>query len=117
MVSCNPTAAGPTTGGGTKLLRMPTVPLKRSVASVWMVVALTGCAASNQHKDKEKEEENEVKITMDQVPPAVRDTMQREAGGGNLSGFEKETDEGKTVYEADTTIGGKTYEMKVAEDG
>jgi hypothetical protein len=88
----------------------------------WIVIgsvslALVGCNASNQHKENEKEEGNEVQITADQLPPAVRDTMQRESGGAALTKVEKETKEGKTSYEADTTIGGKEYELKVAEDG
>jgi hypothetical protein len=91
-------------------------------ANAWIVIGavslgLVGCNASNQHKEQEKEEGNEVQITTDQLPPAVRDTMQRESGGAALTKVEKETKEGKTAYEADTTIGGKNYEIKVAEDG
>jgi hypothetical protein len=88
------------------------------IVSAAVLAALAGCAANQGHNEKEKNEnENEVAITIDQLPPAVRDTMNREAGGGTLSKIEKETKEGKTSYEADTTIGGHPYEIKVAEDG
>jgi hypothetical protein len=90
-------------------------------AKSWIVIGtvslgLLGCNSSNQQKEKENEG-NELQITADQLPPAVRDTMQRESGGAALTKVEKETKEGKTAYEADTTIGGKNYELKVAEDG
>jgi hypothetical protein len=63
------------------------------------------------------EDKDEVKVTIDQVPAPVKATLEKESSGGTISEIEKDTTEGKTVYEADATIGGKKYEIKVAEDG
>ncbi len=99
---------------------------KRLLIAAMLAMGLTGfgCAANHagheckEMKEKEKKTEKaETKITADQVPAAVKATMEKEAGGAPLSEFEKETDEGKTVYEADATSGGQTYEIAVAEDG
>ena len=37
--------------------------------------------------------------------------------GATIATVDKESDEGKTIYEADVDIKGKNYEIKVAEDG
>ena len=75
-----------------------------SLATALMV---GGCAAM------EKEE----KVNLDQVPAAVKATLQKEAGTSPISTVDKEIDDGKTIYEADVVIDGKNYEIKVAEDG
>jgi hypothetical protein len=54
---------------------------------------------------------------MAQVPAAVQATLQREAGGAAITTVDKESKDGKTVYEADAPINGKNYEIVVAEDG
>jgi len=71
---------------------------------------LVGCA----HKEVE---ENEVKMTLDQVPPAVRDALKREAQGAPITAVDKEDHNGKTIYETDVTINGKNIEIKVDPDG
>lgn len=60
---------------------------------------------------------HEVKITMEQVPAAVKATFDREAKGGKITELEKEVEKGKTVYSADITVDGKQYDVKVADDG
>jgi len=66
---------------------------------------------------KHEKEGKEVKVTLDQLPAAVKATVQKEADGGTIKDIDKETEDGKTTYEADATINGKPYEIKVAEDG
>jgi hypothetical protein len=65
----------------------------------------------------EDKEENEVKMKIDDVPAAVKTTIVREADGTAVTSVDKETDEGKTVYEADAKIDGTNYEIKVGDDG
>lgn len=62
-------------------------------------------------------EENEQKVTLDQTPAAVQETIKRETAGGSIQEIEKETEDGKTVFEAEFTKDGKEFELKVAEDG
>jgi uncharacterized membrane protein YkoI len=55
--------------------------------------------------------------SIDDVPAAVKATILKEADGTAVTTVDKETDDGKTVYEADALIGKTNYEIKVAEDG
>ena len=65
----------------------------------------------------EDKEENEVKMSIDKVPATVKETIIKEADGTAVTDVDKETDDGKTIYEADAKIGKTNYEIKVAEDG
>jgi uncharacterized membrane protein YkoI len=71
-----------------------------------------GCASHQREK-----EENEVEVTLDQLPPAVRDTITRESGGAPVGKIEREDEKGKAVYEAMITKGGKTWEIEIDESG
>ena len=83
-----------------------------------LVAGLMVVGCSHMHHEKEEGEEgNEVKMTIDQVPPAVRATLEREAQGATIKTVDKEEDHGKTVYETDVMINGKNWEIKVDESG
>jgi uncharacterized membrane protein YkoI len=60
---------------------------------------------------------DEVEIKFADCPAAVQKTLTREALGTKIEEVEKDTDDGKTVYEAEVKIDGKEYEIVVAEDG
>lgn len=74
-------------------------------------------AAVLRAEEKGKKEEEEVKVSIDQVPSAVKATLLKEAEGAPITQVDKETEKGKVIYEADAKINGKNYEIKVAEDG
>ena len=59
----------------------------------------------------------EVKIALTDCPKVVQDTINKVAAGGTVGKVEKETENGKTTYEAKVTVGGKKTEVTVAEDG
>jgi uncharacterized protein YceK len=82
-----------------------------------LVCALAGCATVSRAEDKEKEEGNEEKVALASVPQAVQATLAKEAAGAKIDQVDKESEDGKTVYEVDVPINGKNYEIKVAEDG
>src|SRR4051794_30260729 len=63
-----------------------------------------GCAGAKAH---EKSEANEQKVELSQVPAAVRETLTKEAQGAKIDKVDKETDDGKTVYETDVELNGK----------
>jgi uncharacterized membrane protein YkoI len=65
--------------------------------------------------DDKKGEEVEVKLS--DCPAAVQKTLKREANGASIDSVDKESKDGKTVYEVDVKIDGKNYEIKVAMDG
>jgi hypothetical protein len=78
-----------------------------------MILGLGLCWNVPIFADEEKEE----KVSFDQLPKAVQETIQKETAGAQLEEIEKETEDGKTVYEAEFTKDGKEYELTVAEDG
>ena len=63
--------------------------------------------------DDEREEE----IALEQVPAAVRETILKEAAGAKITEVERETMNGKTVYEAEFLRNGQEIEIKIAPDG
>jgi uncharacterized membrane protein YkoI len=67
--------------------------------------------------ESRRDNENEVKMSLDQVPPAAWDGLVREAGGATITTVDREEQNGTTVYEADVILGGKNWEIKVDEAG
>jgi hypothetical protein len=62
-------------------------------------------------------EKHEERLSIDQVPPAVKTTIEKELAGGQLGEIEKETQGGRTFYEAQLTKDGHTSYVHVAENG
>lgn len=82
--------------------------LALSLAALW-----TGVARA---EDKEKEED-EQKVSINDVPEAVRATLKREAFGAEIKTVDMEKRDGNTVYEADAKIDGENYEILVSPKG
>jgi uncharacterized membrane protein YkoI len=86
----------------------------------WVVIGAmavcTGCAHKGKG-DAEAKERNEVKMRPEEVPPAVRSALEREAGGASITTVDKEMSGGRTVYETDVMMNGKNWEIKVDENG
>ena len=61
--------------------------------------------------------EGEEPVTLDQVPAAVKATILKESAGAKITEIERETKDGKTVYEAEYLQDGREIEIKVAPDG
>jgi hypothetical protein len=83
------------------------------VASAAALLGLAACASDEHHEGEGKE----IPVTMDQLPAPVKTTIVREAEGGTIGDVDQETKHDKLVYEADATIGGAPYEIKVSDDG
>jgi len=69
------------------------------------------------HESHEGSEKDEVKMTLSETPPAVREGLTREAGGAPIDKVDKEMKDGKTIYEIDVKSNGKTWEIQVDENG
>ncbi|MHC4108138.1 MAG: hypothetical protein ACYSTY_08650 [Planctomycetota bacterium] len=63
------------------------------------------------------DDETEEPITLDQLPEAVRDTILREAGDGQILALVREVEDGEVAYEAEISGGGGAFEVEVAPDG
>ena len=77
-------------------------------------VACLGCAELAAVEAQDSKEE---KVKLEDCPQAVQDTLKKASAGGKIEEIEKETENGKTVFEAEVVIDGDEYEVKVAEDG
>ena len=85
----------------------------------WLVAGLLvlGFVVAGAVYAAQEQKETEEKVTIDQVPAAVKATILKEAGDHKITEIEKETKDGKTIYEAEWIAGDKKVEIKVAEDG
>jgi len=82
-----------------------------SVVFAGLPLLTAGCAQQREPK------EDEVELTLDQVPPAVKETLTRESEGAPMGTIERENEKGRAVYETRVTKGGKTWEIEVDENG
>jgi hypothetical protein len=90
----------------------------RNILSLLVALGLAVCTMAVRAEEKKEEKEaDEVKVKFDDCPAAVKATITKEAEGAKVDTVDKETDDGKTIYEADAKINGTNYEIKVAEDG
>src|SRR5690242_3588425 len=62
-------------------------------------------------------ERHEARLSLDEVPAAVKSTIEKETAGAKLGEIEKETEHGQTFYEAEFTKNGHTSYVHVAENG
>lgn len=74
--------------------------------SIAFALASTGCSSSQ-----------EAPVAMSELPPAVKATLDRETAGGTITESEREVKKGKTVYSFDAELGGKKWDIAIAEDG
>ena len=63
-------------------------------------------------KGEGKDDEQEVKVTLEQVPAAVRTAILAAAGNNAIEEIEAETENGKTTYEAEWVANGKETETE-----
>jgi hypothetical protein len=87
----------------------------------WLIIGLVGlglgCSQMHKDADEEGDEGNEVKMSLNDVPAPVRDTLMKEANGATIKSVDKEDNKGKTVYETDVMSGGTNWEIRVDPNG
>jgi uncharacterized membrane protein YkoI len=59
----------------------------------------------------------EKKVQMKDLPPAVQKTVQEQTKGAEIKGLIQETEKGKTQYEVETMVSGKTRDFIVDTTG
>jgi uncharacterized membrane protein YkoI len=57
------------------------------------------------------------KIERSALPPAVEKAVQAETRGATIKGFAEEREHGKTFYEVETVVDGRTRDVLFAPDG
>ena len=53
----------------------------------------------------------EVKVKMSDLPPAVQNAVKEQSKGATIRGLSKETEKGKTEYEAELTLNGRNRDV------
>jgi hypothetical protein len=56
-------------------------------------------------------------IKIEDVPPAARQTIDREVAGGNITKVERETEHGQVIYKVEYIHDRQEWEIRVAADG
>lgn len=79
---------------------------------VMVVAGLALCIGAVANKQVAEQAKT---LSVDQVPDAVKGTIQ--AQGGTIQEIEIETENGQTVYEAEVVIDGQEKDVKIAADG
>jgi uncharacterized membrane protein YkoI len=59
----------------------------------------------------------ETKVLMKDLPPAVQKAVQAQTAGAQIKGLSKETGKGKTVYEIETIVNGKSRDLTLDAAG
>jgi uncharacterized membrane protein YkoI len=59
----------------------------------------------------------EAKISLKNLPDAVRATVEAETKNATLKGISKETEKGKTVYEVESLVDGRTRDLMIDAAG
>ena len=91
------------------------------VKSTILALALTvglGASGARANEKEEGKNEDEQKVEMKDLTADVQKTIQDHLAGGNVTRVVKESENGKTLYNADAQKpNGEKVEIKVAEDG
>ena len=56
-------------------------------------------------------------VKLDELPPAVKQTVERETKGATVKEIERDEEDGKIVYEVEYTKAGNRYELHVGATG
>jgi hypothetical protein len=87
-----------------------------SILVAMVMIGMCGCAGM-QRRTAEPAEAGETKVRLEQTPPAVRQTIERELVGAQLEDIARKERQGKTIYETDIIRNGHKWEVVVGEDG
>jgi uncharacterized membrane protein YkoI len=56
-------------------------------------------------------------VKMKDLPPAVQKTVQEQTKGAQIKGLSKEVEKGKTMYEVETVVNGKSRDLLIDASG
>ena len=91
--------------------------IPRLIKALVILLAIGTVGTLTWAAEEKENGEKEVKLTLDQVPAAVKATMDKESQGAKIVAIDKETEDGKIQYSADLINGKEKSEIAVAEDG
>lgn len=90
--------------------------MMRGAVALLIAVAFTATVradeSSNEHQDDDAQ-----RVTLADVPAAVRAVIEKHVGNGEIKKIDKEKEDGKIVYDVEAKKNGKDIELSIAEDG
>ena len=89
--------------------------MKRRYMTLVIVLAGAGIALCIGAVATQQLGEDEISVSIDQVPAAVKAALL--AQGGTINEIEMETENGQAIYEAEVIIDGKEVDVQVSADG
>jgi hypothetical protein len=81
------------------------------------VAALSVASAGTGETEKPKKKESSAKLAINDLPAAVKATLQEQVGDGKIVGLKQKTKQGQVVFHADVLTNGKDWEIDVVADG
>ena len=85
----------------------------------WLVVAaalVTGACSDASGEERRGGQAGE-KVSIDQLPTAVKAAVERETAGGQLIDISRDTKRGQTSYEVKIAKDGQESKVRIASDG
>jgi hypothetical protein len=79
------------------------------VVVVGVAALVTGCGTSGNGGG------SSAQVSLEDLPPAPRATVQRLTAGGQIERIDKEVEDGRVVYDVEARVGGKHMEFLVAD--
>jgi len=89
----------------------------RVLVSAGIIVVVTGMFGCSALRKPAQDEAPAQAVSLAEVPPAARATIERLTAGGQIRELEKAEEDGRTVYDVEATVGGRDVEYDVAADG
>jgi hypothetical protein len=88
------------------------------MAALILSVALLSLASTDAGEtEKPKKKGKAAKLTVNDLPPAVKATLQEQVGDGQIVAVKQKTKKGQVVFHADVLTNGKDWEIDVVADG
>ncbi len=76
-----------------------------------------GRSEDDDEGDEDDGGEDEEQISIDAVPKAVKAAILKHAKGAEIKEIERDSEDGKVVYEVEIILDGKEIDLKIAPDG
>ena len=88
--------------------------MNRAMIASMLTAGLAGLATGYATK-KESSQAKEQRVTVAQLSPPARATVEKVTAGGKVDQIDKEVERGKVVYDVEATVGGKHVEYLIAD--
>ena|SRR5712692_7343450 len=89
----------------------------RSCAALLVALCIAGTLTACDKLEQDDQERNAQQISVEQLPPAVKSVVAKEAQGGSAKEAETFTKDGKTLYGVTIAKNGKEEELLISETG